>query len=97
MDFFAQARVEKMPVWGKKLYFFFAVVFSHREKDLYKEQTGRPAGKLRACVHLSAFPALLPFTGLQVAKNATTATSGMSEREASVKFQFFLLSASWPP
>ena len=38
-----------------------------------------------------------PFIGLQVAKNATTTPSSISEREASIKFQFFLLSASWPP
>ena len=43
-------------------------------------------------------PSLLcPFSGLHVAKNATTTPSSISEREASIKFQFFLLSASWPP
>lgn len=63
---------------------------------LCKELIGSPASPREKCVYVREF-LLCPFIGLQVAKNATTTTSSISEREASIKFQFFLLSASWPP
>lgn len=65
----------------------------------WKEVIGSHTSPWRkcACVLVWVLCLLCPFIGLQVAKNATTNPSSISEREASIKFQFFLLSASWPP
>lgn len=53
---------------------------------------------VKVCKKTEMPTCMSPFTGLKVAKNATTSPSNISPlTEANIKLQFLLLSASWPP